>query len=110
MKKLLFTPLVFLLSGCPGGGKPPPQVRGVFMHNDVICFSVNKSDVLDYYNIYYWHNANDTSVKASDNIHLSYPDTCITVKLKHGYGYNIDYGLNGKYYSDSFFIDNDGNR
>ncbi|WP_421533083.1 putative T6SS immunity periplasmic lipoprotein [Lelliottia amnigena] len=110
MKNALFIPLVFLLTGCPGGGKPSPEQRGVFMHNDVICFSIDKKDTLDFYNIYYEPHRKYTVVKATSNVKLSYPDTCITVKLKHGYFYYIYYGLNGKYYSDEFFINNDGNR
>lgn len=109
MKKLLSLPLVFLLSGCPGGGVPASEQRSVLRQGDSICFTVNKNDVLERYSIYYWPDRKYTVIKTDDRISLTYPDTCFKVKLKNGYEYNISYGLNGKNYSDSFFIDKDGN-
>lgn len=107
--KTTIIPLVVLLTGCPGGN-PASQYRGVFMHDDVICFSVDEKDTLDYYNIYSTRKDKYITVIADERIHLSYPDTCFKVQLKHGYNYVLDYGLNGIKYTDSFFIDNDGNR
>lgn len=75
-----------------------------------MCFSIDKKDIVDFYNIYYWPKRKYTQVKATSNVNLSYPDSCINIIFKHGYAYNISYGLNGKYYYDKFFIDNDGNR
>lgn len=110
MKKLTIIPLILLLSGCPGGGKPLPEHRSVFMQGDNICFSVNKSDVLNYYTISYEPERKYTIIEAKERVNSSYPGTCIKIKLTNGYRYNITYGLNGKYYSDYFFIDKDGNR
>lgn len=109
MKKLLILPVIFLLSGCPGGGVPIAEHRSVFREGDTICFTVNRTDVLDRYSVYYWPDRKYTVIKADDRVSLSYPDTCFKVKLHNGYQYNIAYSLNGKNYSDSFFIDKDGN-
>ncbi|WP_336209755.1 putative T6SS immunity periplasmic lipoprotein [Enterobacter sp. P82] len=110
MKKLLIFPIAFLLSGCPGGGVPIAEHRSVFIQGDTICFTVNKTDVLERYSIYYWPKKKYTVIKSDNNISLSYPNTCFNVNLKNGYKYNISYSLNGKSYSYQFFIDNDGNR
>lgn len=110
MKKSLIFPVVFLLSGCPGGGVPVPEHRSVFMQGNTICFTVNKTDILERYSIYYSPEKKYTVIKADNYISLSYPNTCFNVNLKKGYKYNISYSLNGKSYSDQFFIDNDGNR
>ncbi|WP_139156319.1 putative T6SS immunity periplasmic lipoprotein [Leclercia sp. LSNIH1] len=110
MKRLLTLPFIVILTGCPGGGKPASIHRSVYMQNNTICFTINKSDILKRYSIYYWPNKKYTVIEAKDNISLSYPDTCVNVKLPKGYNYNIAYNLNGVSYSDSFFIDNDGNR
>lgn len=109
MKRLAIFPVVVLLTGCPGGGKPASIQRGVFIQRDVICFSVDKKDVLDYYIIYYWPKRKYTVVKVDGEAGLSYPDTCFKIKFEHGYQYIFDYGLNGKYYSHTIFVDNDGN-
>nr|WP_258041654.1 hypothetical protein [Citrobacter amalonaticus] len=77
------------------------------MNDSVICFSVDKSDVLNYYSIDS-SKGGYTAIDSKDNLHLSYPDTCIKLKLENGYKYNIHYGLNGKKYSDYFFIDKEG--
>lgn len=110
MKTLLIFPFTLILTGCPGGGKPATIQRSVFMQGHTICFSINKNDILERYSIYYWPNKKYTILKATDKISSSYPDTCVNVKLPKGYKYDIAYSLNGISYSDSFFIDNDGNR
>ncbi|MGS3449896.1 putative T6SS immunity periplasmic lipoprotein [Klebsiella electrica] len=107
MKRLVIFPLIILLSGCPGG-KPGPSQRSIFIHGDTLCFSVNKNDALEHYNIYYYPKGNHTVIKSDKGINTSYPNTCFKFKLRNGYQYNIYYGLNGKQYTDSFFIDNDG--
>ena len=110
MKKLFTLSFILVLTGCPGGGKPASVHRSVFMQGNTICFTINKNDILERYSIYYWPDKKYTVLKAKDNISLSYPETCANVKLPKGYNYNIAYSLNGISYSDSFFIDNDGNR
>ena len=110
MKRLRLLPLILILTGCPCVGKPASIQRSVFMQVNIICFTINKNDILERYSIYYWPNKKYTVLKASDKISSSYPDTCVNVKLPKGYNYNIAYSLNGISYSDSFFIDNDGNR
>lgn len=107
MKKIIITALTVLLTGCPGG-KPAPVQRSVFIHADTVCFSVNKADILNHYNVYYSPKGMYTVIAAKDNIQLSYPNTCIKIKLENGYQYNIYYGLNGKQYTDAFFLDKDG--
>lgn len=109
MRRLIILPIILLLSGCPGGN-PISTQRSVFMQGNVICFSVNKSDALKYYMISYEPERKYTVLYAEEGINRSYPDACIRVKLRNGYRYDIQYGLNGKKYSDTFFIDNDGTR
>jgi hypothetical protein len=109
MRRLIILPITLLLSGCPGGN-PISKQRSVFMQENVICFSVNRSDVLNYYTISYEPERKYTVLYVAEGIHRSYPDTCIQIRLRNGYKYDIQYGLNGKKYSDGFFIDNDGNR
>ncbi|MFP2420967.1 putative T6SS immunity periplasmic lipoprotein [Pseudescherichia vulneris] len=109
MKTLLLIPLALFLTGCPGGPSAP-EYRGIFMQNDVICFSINNNEILEHYNIYYAPKGIYTRIKTAEGLHLSYPDTCIKVKFKNGYEYSIYYGIDGKSYTDNFFIDNDGRR
>lgn len=109
MKKLTIIPLTFILSGCPGD-RNISQHRYIFMHDDIICFSINKNDVLNYYRIESSEGGSYHTILSKDQLNLSYPDTCIKPKLRNGYKYHISYDLNNKHYSDSFFIDNDGNR
>lgn len=107
MKRLSFLPLLLLLVGCLGGN-PAAEHRSVFMQRNVICFSVNKSDVLNYYRISSVQDGKYHIITADEQLNLTYPDTCFKVKLTKGYKYNVAYGLNGIKYSDYFFIDNDG--
>lgn len=108
MNKVVVVPLLILLSGCPGDKLITSQ-RSVFIFGDALCFSVNRTEILDHYNVYYYPKGKYTVIESSDDIKLSYPDTCFKFNLKKGYRYNIYYGLNGKHYTDSLFIDNDGN-
>ncbi len=107
MKKLATLPLIFLISGCPGGN-PAPHPRPTFINGDHLCFSTDKKDVLNYYRI----ESNDSSkysvVKYDENLNLSYPDGCINLKWKIGYSYAVSYGLNGSNYIHEFFIDSNG--
>jgi hypothetical protein len=109
MKKITLLPIIFLLSGCPGGGKPPPEYRSVYINNDIICFSVDKHDSLKFYRIDSTSGISYKVIEVKEGINLSYPNTCIKPKLEKGYRYNITYNMNGKYYTDYFFIDNNGN-
>ncbi|HFZ8994123.1 TPA: putative T6SS immunity periplasmic lipoprotein [Citrobacter freundii] len=109
MRLLLLIPLILLLSGCPGGGKPIPQFRSVYMNDGVICFSVDKQDIVSFYRIDSTSGTEYRVIDAKEGVHLSYPNTCIKPKLEKGYKYNITYNLNGKYYTDYFFLDNKGN-
>lgn len=107
MKRLIMIPLVFLLSGCPGG-IPAPENRYTYINNEQLCFSVDKKDVLNYYLIESDQEVGYTTIKYAENVNLSYPDDCITIKWKYGYSYAVSYGLNGKHYIHEFFINNNG--
>lgn len=107
MTRLTILPVIFLLSGCPGGN-PASTPRGVLIDGDNVCFTVDKKDKLNYYTIDSTRGNDYKVIEAKDRIHLSYPDTCIKVKWDYGYSYYIHYGLNDKKYIHGFFIDNSG--
>jgi hypothetical protein len=107
MKKLAILPLVFLLAGCPGD-RNISQQRYTYRNGEIICFSVDKKDTLTFYRIESNQGGAFHTILSKSNLKLSYPDTCIKPKLNYGYKYYISYGLNDKYYVDSFFINNDG--
>jgi len=109
LKRLLLVPLVSVLTGCPGG-QPAPTFRNVFTQGETICFSINKKDALNYYSINSTQGGEYKMLYNGEKLNLSYPNTCIKVKLKNGYRYYIYYGLNEQNYTDNFFIDIDGVR
>lgn len=109
MKRLTILPLVLLLTGCPGVENRAPVPRSVFINGDIICFSVDKQDVLNYYRIESYQRGSYQMISYKENINSSYPDTCIKPELNRGYRYHLTYDLNGERYDDSFFLDNDGN-
>lgn len=112
MRKItLLLPLITVLTGCPNSRYEGAQIgksKAVFIENDVVCFSVDKKDVLTRYNL--WSNEDDEKrLIVAEGVKLSYPNTCIKVELKKGYQYSANFSLNGKPYHYSFFIDNNGN-
>ncbi|QBJ33782.1 membrane lipoprotein lipid attachment site-containing protein [Hafnia alvei] len=106
-KMLLILPLTFILTGCPGG-KPAPHARYTYISDEILCFSIDKNDVLNYYRIESSQVKGYTVVKNAEGLNLSYPNDCINVKWKYGYSYAVSYGLNGRNYIHQFFIDNNG--
>ncbi|MCR4456192.1 putative T6SS immunity periplasmic lipoprotein [Pseudescherichia sp. L3] len=110
MKKLVILPVIFLLSGCPGGN-PAPHPRATFINGDHLCFSVDNKDLLNYYTVDESENDKIQTVVSSGytKLHSSYPDNCINVKWKSNHTYVVNYGLNGKRYVHEFFIDSNGN-
>ncbi|MEW5559491.1 putative T6SS immunity periplasmic lipoprotein [Enterobacter asburiae] len=109
MKRLAILPFILLLTGCPGMENRAPTPRSVFINGDIICFSVDKKDVLNYYRIESNQGGPYKTTSYKDDLNLSYPDSCIKPELNRGYSYHLTYDLNGEHYSDSFFLDNDGN-
>ena len=109
MKRLIMLPLILILTGCPSMANRAPIPRSVFLNGDIICFSVDKKDALNYYRIESYQGGSYKRISYKDDLNLSYPDTCIKPELKRGYGYHLAYGLNGEHYDDSFILDNDGN-
>lgn len=110
MKKIALIPLIFLLSGCPGGN-PAPHSRATFINGEHLCFSTDKNDVLNYYTVDTSENGKIQTVVSSgyDKLNSSYPANCIDVKWQNNHNYVINYGLNDKKYVHEFFIDGDGN-
>ncbi len=108
MRTLFILPLIILLSGCPGD-KINTKHRDIFTYGGVICFSVDKKDVLEYYRIESFQGGSYKILSFRDDLNLSYPETCIKPDLKRDHHYSLTYGLNGIHYSDSFILDNDGN-
>ncbi|GJL37525.1 hypothetical protein PUATCC27989T_05323 [Phytobacter ursingii] len=108
MRKLLvFLPLTFVLTGCPGGN-PAPHPRSTFIDGNNLCFSVDRNDVLNYYTIESSKGKGYAIIAAKEKLKLSYPGSCINIKWDYGYSYAINYGLNGQKYIHEFFIDNNG--
>lgn len=106
MKRLIIL-LSFLLSGCPGGN-PAPHPRATFIDGEHLCFSLDSKDVLDYYRIESNENIKNSLITYEDDLHLSYPNDCISFKWRYGYSYAITYSLNNNKYVHEFFIDNNG--
>lgn len=107
MKRLAVLPVIFLLSGCPGGN-PAPHPRATFINGEHLCFSTNKKDVLNYYRIESNESGKFNTVEYDEDLTLFYPENCINFKWKNGYSYAISYGLNGKDYVHEFVIDSNG--
>lgn len=109
MKRLALLPVIFLLSGCPGGN-PAPHPRATFINGEHLCFSVDNKDILNYYTVDASEGGKIQTVVSSggNKSNSSYPDNCIDVKWQNNHTYVINYGLNDKKYVHEFFIDNAG--
>ncbi|WP_222889667.1 putative T6SS immunity periplasmic lipoprotein [Enterobacter sp. C2] len=109
MNKLVILPVIFLLSGCPGGN-PAPHPRATFINGDHLCFSTDNKDVLNYYTVDESENGKIQIVVSSgyNKLNSSYPGNCVDVKWKSSHTYVINYGLNDKKYVHEFFIDSNG--
>ncbi|HED4146207.1 putative T6SS immunity periplasmic lipoprotein [Raoultella ornithinolytica] len=109
MKRLAILPLLFLLSGCPGGN-PAPHARTTFINGEHLCFSADNKDVLNYYTVDTSENGKIETVVSSgyNKLDSSYPANCIDVKWKNNHTYVVNYGLNDKKYVHEFFIDANG--
>ena len=109
MKRLIIVPVIFLLSGCPGGN-PAPHPRATFINGDRLCFSIDKKDLLNYYTVDESENGKIQTVVSSgyNKLNSSYPDNCIDVKWKSNHTYVVNYGLNDKKYVYEFFTDSNG--
>ncbi len=81
MKRLAILPFILLLTGCPGD-KINTRHRDIFTYGGVICFSVDKKDVLNYYRIESYQGGSYIRISYKDDLNLSYPDTCIKPELK----------------------------
>ncbi|MGU3521909.1 putative T6SS immunity periplasmic lipoprotein [Enterobacteriaceae bacterium C23F] len=106
MKNVAIIPVIFLLSACQGD-KSNDELRYTLSFRDSICFSTDKNDVLDYYRIEIYKGGTYRIFAHKEDVALSYPDTCIRPKLIKGYRYKLTYGINGKNYYDSLFLNND---
>lgn len=109
MKRLIIVPVIFLLSGCPGGN-PAPHPRATFINGNHLCFSLNNKDLLNYYTVDESENGKIQTVVSSgyNKVNTSYPDNCIDVKWKSNHTYVVNYGLNDRKYVHEFFVDNNG--
>ena len=111
--KMIFIllPLTTLLTGCPNSKYEGAQIgesKQIYIGGGVVCFSIDKKDVLTRYDL--WSNENNEKrIMVDEGVSLSYPDTCMKVELKDGYQYSASYSLSGKPYHYSFFIDNNQN-
>ncbi len=114
MKKLLaLIPCCFIMSGCPGKGDGINigKWKPILIDSKRVCFSIDNKDIL---NSYYLESneGNKNNIILSSHrkkINITYPDTCISIKLKMGYQYGTMYTLNNIKYHYEFFIDNNWN-
>lgn len=85
--------------------------RTVSVDSQRVCYSFDKSDLLNDYHIGLNESGKDTVLIDSGYypVHLSYPDTCININLKPGNQYYTVYKLNGVKYRYEFIIDNTWN-
>lgn len=110
MRKLLLIPLIFLLTGCPGKGREGAQYgtrRAIHIEGNRVCFTLDKSDVLESYSL----SLNSNPFKEILNGHstvLYYPETCFPVNLEKAMIYGVSYRLNQQRYYYTFILDNDG--
>ena len=107
MKRLLLIPVLSTLAGCGAGDRVPPW-RSFPIIDDLLCFSVNKSDVLSRYGIYSEQGRDYKILAERSRVTLSYPESCLKVPLTPGYIYATSYTLNGENYRYNFFIDKNG--
>lgn len=109
MKKLItLFPFVFLLTGCPGENLGVGSWRNIIINGSQFCFSMNKTDVLNDFNISSRQGEEVKIFAYRYSEKLYYPDTCINIDLPPGYAYGVSYTLNGESYRYTFVKDNDG--
>ena len=101
----------FLLFGClPSRGlKPSSEWRNIQVEQHQICFTIDKKDVVSFYNLSSTHNGEYKELAVKERVKLSYPQTCIGQTLTPYNIYAVDYTLNGINYRYVFFIDKDWN-
>lgn len=85
-----------------------PPWRSFPIMNNLLCFSVNKSDVLSRYGVYSEQGSVYKILAERSRVTLSYPESCLKVPLTPGYIYATSYTLNGENYRYNFFIDKNG--
>ncbi|WP_370527967.1 putative T6SS immunity periplasmic lipoprotein [Atlantibacter sp. RC6] len=100
-------PVLLVLTGC-GAGDRLPAWRSFPILNDLLCFSVNKSDVLSRYGVYSEQGSDYKTLAEKSRVTLSYPESCVKLPLTPGYIYATSYTLNGENYRYNFFIDKNG--
>lgn len=104
---------IILLSACQSDADRLvfDQWRPLSVDNQRICYSLNKDDVLNYYDLTSSEGGAIHSLLNSgyEPLSLSYPHSCIDIKLKTGFVYVTLYILNGVKYRYDFFIDNSWN-
>lgn len=109
MKRYLFhTSLFIALAGCGAGDRVAPW-RPILVDKNLVCFSVDKNDILNRYNISSTQGGKYKIFAVKEHVSLSYPASCLNLALTSGYTYGVSYTLNNIHYRYVFFIDNDWN-
>lgn len=102
---------VLFLAGCPGKGKEGEEAgirQSIFINGNYVCFSLNKDHVLSRF-ILSTNGKQYKELLKGDYQHLSYPDTCFTVKFDRGVVYGTSYTIDHHHYYYTFIIDSEGN-
>ncbi|MFX2611185.1 putative T6SS immunity periplasmic lipoprotein [Enterobacter mori] len=106
--KILFIPIISMLTGCPGENLNIPEQRTVMINGNHICFSVDEKEILNGYSVSSVQHGEYKELATAEFQNRSYPDSCIDIALPAGYAYEISYTLNERNYYYPFFKDNDG--
>jgi len=99
-------PCFALLTGCGAGDRIAPW-RPVLVYKEKICFSVDKNDVLNRYNVSFTQGGTYKEFASTQRLSLSYPASCVKIALSPGYTYGVSYTLNNINYRYVFFIDHE---
>ncbi|MCF6687283.1 putative T6SS immunity periplasmic lipoprotein [Raoultella terrigena] len=112
MKTLRAVVICFFLTGCLSGNRTAyDHWRWLNVDRERICYSINKKELLTSYYLESNERNKPNIILSSgrSSVNLSYPDTCINIKLKSGYQYEALFVLDDIHYRYDFFIDNNWN-
>lgn len=87
--KILFIPIISMLTGCPGENLNIPEQRTVMINGNHICFSVDEKEILNGYSVSSVQHGEYKELATAEFEKRSYPDSCIDIALPAGYAYEI---------------------
>jgi hypothetical protein len=114
LRRIVVVTFILLLPGCllvNHKGTNIGELREISVNHEMVCYSLNKNDVLTSY--YLESNEMPNKIILASDIRRPvkyyYPNTCLKIKLIAGYQYSTLYTLNNSTYHYEFFIDNNWN-